>query len=193
MNWLAHLFLSEPTAAFRIGNLLPDLVRAAGLRDLPAEFLRGAECHRRIDAFTDSHPVVRRSVARLVAPHRRFGGVLIDLFYDHFLAVGWENYSAVSLKQFTEAVYQDFETNQFELPTEVAETLQKMRNADWLGSYREIANVRLALDGIGSRLRKPQALGGSVVELERNYGALHADFTEFFPELRAYVQEASLE
>lgn len=193
MNWLAHLFLSEPSAAFRIGNLLPDLLPAAGLRDLPAEFLRGAECHRRIDAFTDSHPVVRRSVARLVAPHRRFGGVLIDLFYDHFLAVGWKNYSAVTLEQFTGSVYKDFETNEHELPPEVTATLQKMRSADWLGSYREIANVRLALDRIGLRLRKPRALGGSVVELERNYGSLHADFTEFFPELRVHVQKAAVE
>lgn len=193
MNWLAHLFLSEPTAAFRIGNLLPDLVPAASLRELPAEFLRGVECHRRIDAFTDSHPVVRRSIARLAPPHRRFGGVLMDLFYDHFLAVDWENHSEVTLEQFTRSVYADFEANRHELPPAATETLQGMRNADWLCSYRETANVRLSLDRIGSRLRKPQALGGSVAELERNYAALHADFTEFFPELRAHVQKASVE
>jgi acyl carrier protein phosphodiesterase len=192
MNWLAHLFLSEPNAAFRMGNLLPDLVPAASLRALPAEILRGVECHRRIDAFTDSHPVVRRSIARLVSPHRRFGGVLMDMFYDHFLAVDWESYSAVGLEQFTRSVYADFEANWHEIPPAATETLQRMRDADWLGSYQEIANVRIALDRIGSRLRKPQPLGGSVAELERNYGAFRSDFTEFFPELRAHVEHTGV-
>jgi len=193
MNWLAHVFLSEPTAAFRIGNLLPDLLPATGLRELPVAFMPGVECHRRIDVFTDTHPIVRRSIARLAPPHRRFGGILMDLFYDHFLAVGWQSYSVQPLEQFTQSVYASFETLRHELPVEVARLFQRMQSEDWLCSYREIANVRLALDRIGSRLRKPQALGGSVVELERNYGALRDDFTEFFPELRTHVQKVTVE
>src|SRR5688572_426656 len=100
MNWLAHLLLSEPTPEFRIGNLLPDLLPASELQTLSPIFRRGVECHRRIDAFTDTHPVFRRSVARLVPPHRRFGGVLIDLFYDHFLATNWRQYSPIPLDEF---------------------------------------------------------------------------------------------
>src|SRR5262245_37378391 len=107
MNWLAHLLLSEPSAAFRIGNVLPDILSLAELRCLPAEYLAGAECHWRIDAFTDSHPVFRRSMARLTPPHRRFGGVLMDLFYDHFLAVDWSSHASVPLEQFAQSVYAD--------------------------------------------------------------------------------------
>lgn len=191
MNWLAHLFLSEPNPAFRIGNLLPDLVPAAQLRALPARFMPGIECHRHIDAFTDRHPVVRRSIARLVPPHRRFGGVLVDLFYDHFLAVNWANYSGESLEQFAQSVYADLESHWRELPATATGRLYGMRSDDWLCSYREIANVRLALDQIGARLRRPRALGAGVTELERNYPALQADFHEFFPELRAHVQRVT--
>ncbi|MEI9895635.1 MAG: hypothetical protein WDN28_17535 [Chthoniobacter sp.] len=61
MNWLAHLYLSEPNAAFRLGNLLPDLASATALAGLPGEFQAGIQRHRRIDAFTDRHPVFRRS------------------------------------------------------------------------------------------------------------------------------------
>ena len=117
----------------------------------------------------------------------------MDLFNDHFLAVGWQSYSVEPLEQFTQSVYASFEALRHELPVEVTELFQKMQSEDWLCSYRETANVRLALDRIGSRLRKPQALGGSLVELERNYGALREDFTEFFPELRPRVQNATVE
>src|SRR5438045_1806563 len=74
MNWLAHIHLSEPSAAFRLGNVLPDMVGARELAALPAEFQRGAKCHHRIDAFTDVHPRFRQSVARLSSRSRRVGG-----------------------------------------------------------------------------------------------------------------------
>src|SRR6185436_5422304 len=127
MNWLAHLLLSEPSPAFRIGNVLPDIVSPAELRQLPAEYLAGAECHWRIDAFTDSHPVFRRSIARLAAPHRRFGGVLMDLFYDHFLAVDWSTYSEVPLELFTQSVYSELEANWNMLPPIARERFRAMR------------------------------------------------------------------
>jgi hypothetical protein len=89
MNWLAHLFLSDPEPACRIGNLLPDFLSANVLAGLPAAFQRGIAQHRRIDAYTDAHPVFRRSVQRFAPPFRRYGGVLVDIFYDHFLARDW--------------------------------------------------------------------------------------------------------
>src|SRR5436190_1321401 len=105
VNWLAHLILSEPSPAFRIGNLLPDILPWSELRAMPAKyqggiechrvidcfadshpiFQGGIECHRVIDCFADSHPIFRRSMARIDAPFRRYAGILIDIFYDHFL------------------------------------------------------------------------------------------------------------
>ncbi len=146
MNWLAHLFLSEPTPAFRIGSLLPDILPSRELQHLGREFQRGIERHRQIDAFTDSHAIVRRSILLLGPGFRRFGGILVDMFYDHFLASDWSRYS-----------------------------------------YREIDGIRQALERMGARLRRPVALGASVAELESHYDALHADFTEFFADLRDHV------
>src|SRR3954463_9153752 len=109
MNWLAHLFLSQPDPAFRVGNLLPDLLPISALSDLAPEILRGVRQHRRIDAFTDTHPVVRRSINRLNPPLRRFGGIVVDVFYDHFLSRDWERYSKVPLSNFIGEIYVAFE------------------------------------------------------------------------------------
>ena len=95
MNWLAHVFLSEPNVEFRLGNLLADLVRGDARAAVSAEFARGAEQHKRIDAYTDAHPIVRRSRARIRTEYRRFSGVLVDVFYDYFLANDWSRYSNV--------------------------------------------------------------------------------------------------
>jgi len=187
MNWLAHLHLSEPSAAFRIGNVLPDMVGARELAALPAEFQRGAKCHHRIDAFTDSHQLFRQSVARLGPGYRRFGGIIVDVLYDHFLAVNWEKHSDVSLRRSVDEFYGSFDVHRGDIPVAVWPVLERMREQDWLGSYGDMAGVRIALRRIGTRLRKPRDLGECVLELEREYDGFGQDFAAFYPELKAHV------
>jgi acyl carrier protein phosphodiesterase len=187
MNWLAHLFLSEPTPAFRIGNLLPDILPPQELIHLGREFQRGIQRHRQIDAFTDSHPVVRRSILLIGPAYRRFGGILTDMFYDHFLASDWPRYSEATLEEFSSTIYASFEALDGDLPATACLRLRQIKAADLLCSYRDIDGIGRALEGMGRRLRRPAALGDSIAELERHYDALHADFAEFFPELCGYV------
>src|SRR3954453_8270205 len=101
MNWLAHLSLSEPTPAFRIGNLLPDLAPVSTLAYLPADYRRGMQQHQRIDAFTDAPELARRSILRVHAPFRRYAAILVDMFYDPFLARAWSAWSPTPLDEFT--------------------------------------------------------------------------------------------
>ncbi|HVF84396.1 MAG TPA: ACP phosphodiesterase [Abditibacteriaceae bacterium] len=185
MNWLAHLLLSEPTPAFRIGNMLPDMLRLSDLNAMPTEFQCGIARHRAIDAFTDSHPVVRRSIERIQPPFRRWGGVLVDVFYDHFLARDWPLYSLVPLDDFAQQIYRDFDLCREHLPPQLRAQFQQMKYDDWLCSYREIDGIETALRRIEGRLRKPFALHQATRELENNYDELADDFREFFPQLAA--------
>jgi len=191
MNWLAHLYLSEPDPAFRLGNLLPDLIPARSLTSLPAEFQKGVGQHRRIDAFTDSHPVVRRSIQRIEPSSRRFGGILCDIFYDHFLARDWASYSSQLLPEFARTIYASFDQYRASIPPDACLLLDQMRTADWLCSYRELAGVSRALERIGSRLRRPVPLAHAISALEHNYDAFHSDFRAFFPELQSHVSSFS--
>lgn len=184
MNWLAHLLLSEPSPRYRLGNLLPDLVTVNELAGLPAEYQRGIACHRRIDAFTDAHPVVRRSKARIDPEFRRYAGVLVDIFYDHVLAREWNAHSAQPLEELLAEFYTSLEGIRPELSAPILVGLDRMRAANWLGSYGEIAGIERALTRLSRRLTRPVALGTAVRNLERDYELLRADFAEFFPELR---------
>jgi len=182
MNWLAHLALSDPTPTFRVGSLLPDLLPIAELRALPAPFQDGIAQHRQIDAFTDSHPAFKRSVARLQPPYRRYGRVLMDIFYDHLLTQRWNEYSNVDLQDFLADAYAAFDECRDHVPSNAYAVLRRMRTGNWLGSYGDIAGVHLTLQRMSQRLRRPFDLAGGTVELQRNYDALHQDFAEFFPQ-----------
>src|SRR4029453_4779348 len=105
LNWLAHVFLSDSNVEFRLGNLLADIVRGEELQRMSAAFLRGVHKHKQIDAFTDSHPLVKRSRSRVSPQFRRFSGVLVDVFYDHLLATHWQRYSPIVLDAFTAKFY----------------------------------------------------------------------------------------
>ena len=187
MNWLAHLYLSEPTPAFRLGNLLPDLVSVSVLAALPPEFQPGIRRHRQIDAFTDAHPVFRQSIQRLGPSFRRYGGVLIDMFYDHILAREWDSLAAQPLPAFAAEVYASLDADCPALPAEALHRLESMRTTDWLCSYREIAGITEALTRIGRRLRRPVELAPAVAILEGDYQLFLGDFREFFPQLIAHV------
>jgi acyl carrier protein phosphodiesterase len=188
MNWLAHLFLSEPTPAFRIGNLLPDLVGQSALSGLSPEFLRGVHQHRRIDAFTDSHPIVRRSVARVGPKFRRFGGIFVDIFYDHFLSREWPNFSATPLPGFTQEVYACFVRHRHEIPVEAYVHLERMKAENWLSKYGDLNGVATTLGRIGLRLRRPMPLAEGAAILEADYAGFAVDFRAFFPELMLHVR-----
>jgi acyl carrier protein phosphodiesterase len=189
MNWLAHIYLSEPTAEFRLGNILPDFARPNELHHLPAEIQRGIVCHHRIDAFTDRHPIVRQSICRIPSPHRRFAPILIDLIYDHFLAANWSEFSEVPLATYNAEIYKSFQRLAVQLPESIAEATARMADQDWLTSYTTLPGIELALSRINKRFSKPVDLCAGISAIKSNYYALETDFRAFFPELRAHVTD----
>jgi acyl carrier protein phosphodiesterase len=193
MNWLAHAFLSSADTDFRLGNLLADIVKGSDLDGMPPEFLAGVRCHRAIDSFTDSHPVPRRSRVRIAGEWGRFSGILIDVFYDHFLAVNWDRYADVPLPAFTASVYRALAQRSALLPGHARDAAQMMAAGDLLGSYRHIEGIETALRRMSRRLSmrtgRAIALEGAAASLKSHYQGLGEDFAEFFPELREHARE----
>ena len=196
MNWLAHVFLSEPNVEFQLGNLLADAVRGPQRESMPVQFLRGAACHKAIDAFTDSHAVVKRSRARIGSEHRRFSGVIVDVFYDYCLARSWERYSSIALGEYTARFYAGVQARALELPPDAQTMLERIIRYDLLGSYARVDGVERALGRISSylnaRWHKQFSLGESVRDLTAHEAGFVADFHEFFPKLQAHVAGLTL-
>jgi acyl carrier protein phosphodiesterase len=170
---------------------LPDLTSAPQLALLAEPFQKGIRCHRQIDHFTDTHPRVQSCVARFPAPYRRFGGILTDIYFDHFLAREWPKYSTVPLTNFICEIYRNIETCAPVIPAEANQRLQRMREEDWLGSYHRITGVTDILGRIGRRFRRPVDLKDSLPIFQEHETAFLNDFHIFFPELMAHLSTSS--
>lgn len=187
MNYLAHFYLANGSPDALVGSLLGDFVKGDDHADYPPEIQRAILIHRKIDSFTDAHPVVSRSKRRLSDIHRHTKGILIDLFYDHFLAGNWGDYATVPLPEFTRQVYRALTGYRDILPHRAQRMLPYMITDDWLGSYTEVDNIGRALRGLSRRLTRPNSLGQGAGELETHYADLKRDFRAFFPELVDYA------
>ena len=191
MNFLAHLYLADDTPASMIGNLLPDLVRGRPDPALPAEVLRGVRRHRRVDAFTDTHPVFARSRARLRDRHGLFSGILVDVFYDHFLAVNWSRWHEQPLVDFIERAHGALTGHPHLMPPSMRPITRRMAEQDWLGSYASFEGLARTLGQMSrrfeARLERPVRLAPAVDDLRRHYEGLTNDFDEFFPQLIGHV------
>jgi acyl carrier protein phosphodiesterase len=188
MNYLAHLRLAPPGDDALIGSLMGDFVKGPLPGGYPPCIAHAMVLHRRIDAFTDAHPRVRLSRERVSGPRRRFAGIMVDLFYDHFLARHWHQYSDERLDAFTRRVYALLAQREPTLPPRLREVAARMRETDWLGSYREIGAIHLALDRISLRLRRENRLRGAAEELQAKYDEFEADFRSFFPDLTHFAR-----
>ncbi len=189
MNYLAHLYFAEDSPESRVGNLMVDFVRGPVDRQpYNGDIMRGMRSHVAVDRYTDGHDVVRESKALISNSRRRFAGIIVDVCYDHFLARNWPDFSDQPLSAFIDRTYSSFRAYRGELPPVMSRVIRHMVEHDWLRGYREVSGIGRALNGLSTRLRRPNKLAGSVEELEANYGEMEGQFLRFFPDLIRHME-----
>lgn len=189
MNHLAHARLAGPETLDVAANLMGDFVRGR-LRDrFPPRVTAGIRLHRSVDAFTDAHPIHRRSRERLAPPFRRFAPILVDIYYDHFLAVHFRRFHAQPLEEFSRGVYDALERHRDVLPERLERLIPIWRRRDLLASYAEPAAIDEVLAGLSARLRRDNPVHRGGAPLRGDYEAFEADFLAFFPELLAFARD----
>lgn len=191
MNYLAHLFLVKDTPESLIGNLLGDFAKGSIQHLYTAEIRKGIELHRSVDTYTDSHHIFRASKRLIADRRRRFSGILVDVFYDHFLARHWNEYSNVALDDFSSRVYKILADNQAILPQSLLQIVPMMQAYDLLASYKEIRGIDNALKRIATRIKWQNNLADGIEDLVANYQQLEVDFCAFFPEVVNYAKTYS--
>src|SRR6266498_2302856 len=107
MNYLSHMLCSDDSPQSMLGNFIADFVKGDVEGRFPAAVVEGIRHHRRADSFTDSHEVFAASRRLVSSPRRRYAGVIIDVLYDHFLAISWDRYCSMELDEFVGRVYQN--------------------------------------------------------------------------------------
>ncbi|GFO66481.1 ACP phosphodiesterase [Geomonas limicola] len=186
MNYLFHLYLSGSDPEILTGNFMGDFVKGR-LDDLSPPRLRlGVQLHRRIDSFARDAESFNRSRLR-IAPH--FGlyrGVLVDLFYDHFLALHWTRYAGDPLENYLARTRRLIEVRHTQLPERLREIVPLIFE-ELLPSYRDPDGVGRALTRMGRRIPRENPLASGGTELIRLYPELEGDFHEFLPAVQRFT------
>ena len=150
---------------------------------------KGISMHRAIDTFTDNHPVVKKSISRLRTDFRKYSGVIVDMYYDHYLSAQWNEYSRLDIHSFTKSRYDILNSFQDSLPARSARLLFYMEKQNWLESYGNFEGMQQAFNGMSYRASFESKMELAVVNLRAGYQEFREEFMEFFPELQFFVRE----
>jgi acyl carrier protein phosphodiesterase len=189
MNYLAHLFLAEENDDAKLGALLGDFVKGTIIDRYSEKTEREIQIHRKIDFYTDNHAIVKDAKKLLSVEKRKYGNILLDVFYDHMLAQKWQDYSKISLENYTKQIYSILLSNMDVLPDKLRDIVPIMIDQNWLTSYREFRGFEMAIARISRRLRQENSLMECVAEIETNYSSIALSFDNFFPQLMDYVKQ----
>lgn len=189
MNFLAHAYLAHPSIPLTVGNFIGDFVKGKQLDHYSPEISRGIVMHRKIDTFTDNHPVFKKSRERIRHKYNHYSGVIIDLYYDHFLARNWMDYADVPLDRFTSTVYDIILDHENLIPEKARYMLPFMIRSDWLLNYETIDGIDRSLKGLSKRTNFKSGMEHASQDLLIHYKDLEDDFRIFFPEIIDFVRD----
>jgi len=188
LNYLAHLFLAGTDPEIILGNFIADHVKGSDILKYSENVRKGIAMHRAIDTYTDLHPVVRRSIARLRADFHKYSGVIVDMYYDHYLSAQWDDYSDTGLMEFTKIRYNILNTFQAIIPPRSARLLFYMEKQNWLMAYSSFDGMQQAFNGMSRRTTFESKMELAVVNLKAGYPEFRQEFRQFFPDLQSYVK-----
>lgn len=187
MNHLGHLLLSGDDPEVITGNFMADAVKGRDLSAHLPSVQRGIRLHRRIDTFTDTHPLTLEGRKRLWAHCGKFAGVALDLFYDHCIAVTWDG-TLGTLEEFSARMYTILTAHSELMPERTRRMLPYMVEGDWLTNYRGTDGIAWALRGLARRVPNAGALVGAERLLIQHRDRYVAECTAFLAELRKHLQ-----
>ena len=189
MNFLAHTYLSGGNEEIIVGNFMGDYVKGKNYLLFPEQVKKGILIHRDIDSFTDMHEVTRRSKQRLASRYHKYAGIIIDIFYDHFLASLWNSYSTLPLSEFVSRTYDLLKRNYKVLPDSIKRWFPTFLENNWMMAYTTVEGIELVLERMSANTSLPNHSAFAVEVLRDQYSIFMEDFLEFFPLIVEFLEE----
>lgn len=193
MNFLAHILLSGTKEGVIMGNYVGDFIKGR-LTDEKTEtwdpdFVTGLKLHRFIDFFTDKHDIVREATHRAALSQGKLAGIVMDIYFDYFLAKHFDQFSHEPLFTYTRNIYALVKNNEQHIPADMTRMAQAMIREDWLTSYATYEGVDLTFHRMSRRATYLAPLRNAMLELRVNEDFYRDKFFSFFPELQKASEE----
>jgi acyl carrier protein phosphodiesterase len=189
LNFLAHTYLSGCNEEIIVGNFMGDYVKGKNYLQFPELVKKGILIHRDIDSFTDMHPITKRNKQRIAAKYHKYAGIIIDIFYDHFLASLWDRFSNLPLHEFVGRTYDLLKRNYKVLPDAIKRWFPTFLENNWMMAYQSVDGIELVLERMAANTSLPNHAGYAVEVLSEQYATFQEDFLEFFPLIVQFLEE----
>jgi acyl carrier protein phosphodiesterase len=190
MNYLTHIYLSGDDDLIKIGNFIADGIKGKRYQLYPRNIQIGILLHRKIDWFSDNDAIVKKSKRRLDKRYGHYKGVIIDIFYDHYLAKNWNNFSYMPLHEYTQEFYTILQNNRNDLPERIQYLMKYMIHDDWLTNYANLNGINKVLIGMNRRTKMVSEMDLAINDLKSHYEDFESDFEVFFEKLRIFSASA---
>ncbi len=189
MNFLAHTYLSGCNEEIIVGNFMGDYVKGKNYRLFPDLVKKGILIHRDIDSFTDMHQITRISKQRVASRYHKYAGIITDIFYDHFLASMWDNYSNLPLREFVKRTYDLLKRNYKVLPDAIKRWFPTFLENNWMMAYTTVDGIELVLERMSANTSLPDHSAFAVEVLRDHYALFMDDFLRFFPLIIRFLEQ----
>jgi len=187
MNYLAHLYLSGEDEATMVGNFIGDYVKGKNYEKFPADIQKGILLHRQIDSFTDQHSKFREAKKLLNGDYGLYSGIVIDLFYDHFLAKNWNRYSSLTLREFAKYSHAILLSYFRYLPKQVQDFLPFLIQHRRLESYAATNGIQKSLEIMSRYTSLPENSEKAIKVMQSNLYFFEKNFAEFMHETINFI------
>ena len=188
MNFLAHAHLSGDNDDLLFGNFIADAVKGNGLIKFPEDIQNGIRIHRKIDSFTDTHEIFKQTLDRIRKHFGKFAGIVVDIYYDHFLAHNWHKFSQQDLPAYSDHVYKILEDRYDFLPDRTRMMLPFLTSQNWLLAYANFNGLNSVFQGMDRRTGLKSGMANAVPVLMENYEGIKDDFFRYYPLLEEYCK-----
>ncbi|MDX1283947.1 MAG: ACP phosphodiesterase [Draconibacterium sp.] len=172
-----------------MGNFIGDYIKGNKYQDYPEEIAKGIILHRKIDTFTDRHFKHKEAKLFFRDNFGLYSGIVVDFFYDHFLAKNWNDYSEDTLRAFSKKVHAILLSNFRYLPTRVQGFLPFLIQNKRLESYATVDGIINSMRIMANYTSLPAKSDEAKNILEKNYQSLEQNFSEFMEEIISFIQD----
>lgn len=184
MNFLAHFHLSGTNEEIAIGNFLGDFLKGTTKEARLPLVSKGIKLHQFIDHFTDNHSVVKE-VNQLLQPYfSKYAPVVSDVYFDYFLANHFSDYSSISLRDYTNSVYDLINRNKPLLTQRASKFYDFLIVRDIFFEYGNLGGMRHVFKGLASKAKFESNMEQGVPVLIKHEEELYQKFKLFYPELQ---------
>ncbi len=168
--------------------MISDYVKGRTKYDYPDGIQKGIALHRAIDTFTDAHEATAAAKDIFRPDYRLYSGALVDVIYDHYLALDEEEFTDESLHLFSQEVYDQLNRHIQWMPEKFARFYPFMNRQNWLYHYRTREGTGHSLHGVVRRAKYLTESQTAFNLFEQHYQRLGELYRQFWKDVKPFAK-----